>query len=67
VSSVSIQIKFPCKLSLGVRIGKEEVLSDEEVKLNAGRATFEKPMKLRCNLTYSSSQRTYQEKKVQPG
>jgi hypothetical protein len=66
VRSVSIQIRFPCKLSLALRIGKDEFESDEECKLTEGKATFTKPLKLRSNLCFNPQTKTYQEKKVRP-
>lgn len=62
--SVSIQIRFPCRLSLALRVGKDEFESDEECKLVDGRATFSKPLKVKTSLSYNPQSKAYQEKKV---
>ena len=41
---LTIEIKFPCRITFSVRVGKQEEFSTESVTLDSGRAEFLQPV-----------------------
>lgn len=71
VNSVKIEIRFPCKLEIGLKLGimgvysgKEESSTREEVELKAGNAVFLQPIKAETYLAYDSNLKKYVDKKA---